>query len=226
LLPTILFEDNHLLVINKPAGMLAQGDNTGDVSVLEALKAYIKKRDKKPGNVYLGLVHRLDRPTSGVMVLAKSSKALPRLNKQFVDKTSQKIYWAMVAGTGQKERATLVHYLLRKPKQNKSFAYPKEVPNSKLAELSYSVRKQFDRYSLLEIVLKTGRHHQIRAQLSYEGMLIKGDVKYGASRPNKDGSIHLHARALTIVHPTLKDKMTFTAPPPIDPLWDAVRDTT
>lgn len=205
--------------------MLAQGDNTGDESVVEALKAYIKKRDNKPGNVYLGLVHRLDRPTSGVMVLAKSSKALPRLNKQFAEKKSQKIYWAMVAGTVEKKQATLIHYLLRKPKQNKSFAYPKEVPNSKLAELSYEIRKELDRYSLLEIVLKTGRHHQIRAQLSHTGMLIKGDVKYGASRPNKDGSIHLHARTLTIVHPTTKDKISFTAPTPIDPLWDAVRDT-
>lgn len=202
--------------------MLVQGDKTGDTSLLEQLKAYIKKRDQKPGNVYLGLVHRLDRPTSGVMVFAKSSKALPRLNKQFAEKTTQKVYWAMVSGKIEKPQDTLKHYLVRKPKQNKSYAYPKEVPNSKYAELSYSLRKQMNRYALLEVTLKTGRHHQIRAQLSHMGMTIKGDLKYGAARPNKDGSIHLHARLLTIMHPTLKKEMTFTAPTPKDALWDGL----
>lgn len=202
--------------------MLVQGDKTGDTSLLEQLKAYIKKRDQKPGNVFLGLVHRLDRPTSGVMVFAKSSKALPRLNKQFAEKTTQKVYWAMVSGKIEKPQDTLKHYLVRKPKQNKSYAYPKEVPNSKYAELSYSLRKQMNRYALLEVTLKTGRHHQIRAQLSHMGMTIKGDLKYGAARPNKDGSIHLHARLLTIMHPTLKKEMTFTAPTPKDALWDGL----
>ena len=199
--------------------MLVQGDKTGDGSLLDLLKAYIKKRDQKPGNVYLGLVHRLDRPTSGVLVFAKSSKALPRLNKQFAEKTTRKVYWAMVSGNIEKPQDTLKHYLVRKPKQNKSYAFPREVPNSKFAELSYSTLKKMDRYTLLEVTLKTGRHHQIRAQLCAEGLIIKGDLKYGASRPNKDGSIHLHARLLTIVHPTLKKEMTFTAPTPVDALW-------
>lgn len=220
--PEILFEDNHLLVINKPAGMLSQGDNTGDASVLEVCKNMIKHRDKKLGNVYLGLPHRLDRPTSGVMVLAKTSKALTRLNKQFAEKGTQKIYWAIVSGTPKASPTRLVHFLVRKPAQNKSYAHKKEVPNSKVAILIYSKKKAFDRYSLVEIELLTGRHHQIRAQLSAEGLTIKGDLKYGASRPNKNGSIHLHAKKLTLSHPTLKKRITFIAPPPKDALWDAV----
>lgn len=202
--------------------MLAQGDNTGDASVLDSVKAYIKIRDHKPGAVFLGLVHRLDRPTSGVMVLAKTSKALARLNKQFAEKTTQKTYWAIVAGTPADGPTRLVHHLVRKPAQNKSFANKKEVPNSKRAELIYTKRKILNRYCLLEIELLTGRHHQIRAQLSSEGIFIKGDLKYGAPRPNKDGSIHLHARKLTLIHPTLKDTVSFTATPPKDPLWDVI----
>ena len=220
--PEILFEDNHLLVINKPAGMLSQGDNTGDATVLEVCKNMIKHRDKKLGNVYLGLPHRLDRPTSGVMVLAKTSKALTRLNKQFAEKGTQKIYWAIVSGTPKASPTRLVHFLVRKPAQNKSYAHKKEVPNSKVAILIYSKKKAFDWYSLVEIELLTGRHHQIRAQLSAEGLTIKGDLKYGASRPNKNGSIHLHAKKLTLSHPTLKKRITFIAPPPKDALWDAV----
>lgn len=202
--------------------MLAQGDKTGDTSVLYSLKTFIKVRDKKPGAVFLGLVHRLDRPTSGVMVLAKTSKALTRLNKQFAEKTTQKVYWAMVAGAPEDSPTRLVHFMVRKPAQNKSFAHKKEVPNSKRAELIYTKRKSLDRYSLLEIELLTGRHHQIRAQLSAEGLIIKGDLKYGAPRPNTNGSIHLHARKLTLSHPTLKNMMTFTATPPKDGLWDTV----
>lgn len=220
--PEILFEDNHLLVINKPAGMLSQGDNTGDLSVLEVCKNMIKHRDKKPGSVYLGLPHRLDRPTSGVMVLAKTSKALTRLNKQFAEKGTQKIYWAIVSGTPKASPTRLVHFLVRKPAQNKSYAHKKEVPNSKIATLIYTKKKAFDRYSLIEIELLSGRHHQIRAQLSAEGLTIKGDLKYGASRPNRDGSIHLHAKKLTLSHPTLKKRITFIAPLPKDALWDAV----
>jgi 23S rRNA pseudouridine1911/1915/1917 synthase len=222
--PQILFEDNHLLVINKPPGVLAQGDNTKDRSVLDIVKNIIKIRDEKPGKVYLGLVHRLDRPTSGVMVLAKTSKALSRLNKQFAEKTTSKTYWAIVSGTAADTPTRLSHFLIRKQAQNKSYAHRKEVPNSKFSELIYTKKRDLDRYTLLEIELLTGRHHQIRAQLSAEGLIIKGDLKYGAKRPNKDGSIHLHARKLTIIHPTLKEPISFTAPPPKDAVWNAVVD--
>ena len=222
--PQILFEDNHLLVINKPPGVLAQGDNTKDSSVLDIVKNIIKIRDNKPGKVYLGLVHRLDRPTSGVMVLAKTSKALSRLNKQFAEKTTSKTYWAIVSGTAADTPTRLSHFLIRKQAQNKSYAHRKEVPNSKFSELIYTKKRDLDRYTLLEIELLTGRHHQIRAQLSAEGLIIKGDLKYGAKRPNKDGSIHLHARKLTIIHPTLKEPISFTAPPPKDAVWNAVVD--
>ena len=222
--PQILFEDNHLLVINKPPGVLAQGDNTKDPSVLDIVKNIIKIRDKKPGKVYLGLVHRLDRPTSGVMVLAKTSKALSRLNKQFAEKTTSKTYWAIVSGTAADTPTRLSHFLIRKQAQNKSYAHRKEVPNSKFSELIYTKKRDLDRYTLLEIELLTGRHHQIRAQLSAEELIIKGDLKYGAKRPNKDGSIHLHARKLTIIHPTLKEPISFTAPPPKDTVWNAVVD--
>ena len=201
--------------------MLSQGDNTKDLSVLDVMKNIIKLRDKKLGNVYLGLVHRLDRPTSGVMVLAKTSKALSRLNKQFVDKTTSKTYWAVVSGEAADKPTRLSHYLLRKQAQNKSYAHKKEVPNSKFSELIYTKKLALNRYTLLEIELLTGRHHQIRVQLSAEGLCIKGDLKYGAKRPNKDGSIHLHARELTLTHPTLKESIGFTAPPPKDPVWDA-----
>lgn len=220
--PQILFEDNHLLVINKPPGVLAQGDNTKDCSVLDIVKNIIKIRDEKPGKVYLGLVHRLDRPTSGVMVLAKTSKALSRLNKQFAEKTTSKTYWAIVSGTAADTPTRLSHFLIRKQAQNKSYAHRKEVPNSKFSELIYTKKQDLDRYTLLEIELLTGRHHQIRAQLSAEELIIKGDLKYGAKRPNKDGSIHLHARKLTIIHPTLKEPINFTAPPPKDTVWNAV----
>jgi 23S rRNA pseudouridine1911/1915/1917 synthase len=222
--PQILFEDNHLLVINKPPGVLAQGDNTKDRSVLDIVKNIIKIRDEKTGKVYLGLVHRLDRPTSGVMVLAKTSKALSRLNKQFAEKTTSKTYWAIVSGTAADTPTRLSHFLIRKQAQNKSYAHRKEVPNSKFSELIYTKKRDLDRYTLLEIELLTGRHHQIRAQLSAEGLIIKGDLKYGAKRPNKDGSIHLHARKLTIIHPTLKKPISFTAPPPKDAVWNAVVD--
>jgi len=222
--PQILFEDNHLLVINKPPGVLAQGDNTKDRSVLDIVKNIIKIRDNKPGKVYLGLVHRLDRPTSGVMVLAKTSKALSRLNKQFAEKTTSKTYWAIVSGTAADTPTRLSHFLIRKQAQNKSYAHRKEVPNSKFSELIYTKKRDLNRYTLLEIELLTGRHHQIRAQLSAEGLIIKGDLKYGAKRPNKDGSIHLHARKLTIIHPTLKEPISFTAPPPKDAVWNAVVD--
>lgn len=201
--------------------MLSQGDQTGDESVIDILKNFIKNREQKPGNVFMGLVHRLDRPTSGVMVLAKTSKALSRLNQQFAEKTPQKVYWAMVSGKPNSSSTRLSHFLIRKPKQNKSFAHIKEVPSSKFAELIYTEKQRLDRYSLLEVELLTGRHHQIRAQLCKEGMIIKGDLKYGAPRSNKNGSIHLHARKLTLVHPTMKEPISFVAPTPEDPLWNS-----
>lgn len=202
--------------------MLSQGDHTGDLCALDNCKHMIKLRDQKPGNVYLGLPHRLDRPTSGILVLAKTSKALTRLNKQFAEKSTQKIYWAMVTGAPKETPTRLQHYLVRKPAQNKSYAHKNEVPNSKMAELIYTKKQEFDRYSLVEIELLTGRHHQIRSQLSAEGLTIKGDLKYGAKRPNNGGSIHLHARKLTLTHPTLKEPVTFTAPPPKDALWNSI----
>ncbi len=216
----ILYEDNHLFVINKRAGDLVQGDQTNDAPLSDLIKAFIKKRDEKPGAVYLGVPHRLDRPTTGVIVFAKTSKALSRLNKMFAEKQTQKTYWAIVKDKPKKKSETLVHYLLRNPKQNKSYAHDKEVEGAKKASLSYRLIKSFDRYHLLEIELHTGRHHQIRSQLSKIGAPIKGDLKYGFPRSNKDGSIHLHARKLQFIHPVKKEELTITAPTPTeDPLW-------
>lgn len=217
----IIYEDNHLLVVNKPAGLLVQGDQTGDPTLLDHAKDYIKTKYKKPGAVYLGLVHRLDRPTSGVVVLARTSKTLSRLNQQFKDRDPKKTYWALVDGKPKKE-TKLIHFLKRNPKLNKSFAHQHEVPESKKAILKYKCLKTLNNYSLLEIDLHTGRHHQIRAQLSAEKLFIKGDLKYGAKRPNSDGSIHLLARTLEITHPVRKERLLLVAQPPIDdPLWGA-----
>lgn len=215
----IVFEDNHLIVINKPVGCLVQGDYTGDEPLSETVKTYIKNKYNKPGNVYLGVVHRLDRPTSGVLVFAKTSKALSRLNKQFSERQTQKIYWAVVKNKPHKIQDRLVHYLKRNPKQNKSYAYPKEIPHSKQAILTYKIIKSLKHYHLLEIELETGRHHQIRSQLSFIGSPIKGDLKYGAKRSNVDGGIHLHAKKLCFIHPTLQEKMCFEANLPDDKLW-------
>lgn len=217
----VLFEDNHLIVVNKRAGDIVQGDKTGDDPLSEVVKQYLKEKYNKPGNVYLGVVHRLDRPTSGIVLFAKTSKALPRLNKMFAEGETQKTYWAVVKNAPPQESGSLTHWLVRNPKQNKSYAHPKEVPNSKKAVLDFKVIKRLDNYFLLEIDLKTGRHHQIRAQLAAIGCTIKGDLKYGADRSNKDGGIHLHARNLTILHPVKKEPITFLAPPPEDPVWNA-----
>lgn len=217
----VLYEDNHLIVVNKRPGDIVQGDRTGDVPLSEIVKEYLKIKYGKPGNVYLGVVHRLDRPTSGIVVFAKTSKALPRLNKLFSEGKTQKTYWAVVKSPPQKTQDTLVHWLVRNPKQNKSYAHSREVAHSKRAILEYRHLKELDHYALLEIDLKTGRHHQIRAQLAYIGTAIKGDLKYGADRSNKDGSIHLHARTLVFEHPVKKENITFVAPPPKDPVWDA-----
>ena len=217
----VLFEDNHLIAINKRAGDIVQGDKTGDTPLSEVVKQYIKKKHQKPGNVYLGVAHRLDRPTTGIVVFAKTSKALPRLNKLFAEKDAQKTYWAVVNKMPEKEKDTLVHWLKRNTKQNKSYAHIKEVPDSKKAILDYKVIRSLDRYFLLEIDLKTGRHHQIRAQLAAIGCAIKGDLKYGSDRSNKDGSIHLHARSLSFVHPVKKEMLQLIAPPPEDSVWNA-----
>lgn len=217
---SVIYEDNHILVVNKTAGLLVQGDKTGDKSLLDLAKKYIKNKYQKPGEVFLGLVHRLDRPTTGVIVLARTSKALSRLSQQFKERIPKKIYRAVVSGTPE-PKATLEHYLRKNSSKNKSFHYPKNTPNTKTAILHYRSVKQLKSYHVLDIELETGRHHQIRAQLAAVGLHIKGDLKYGAKRPNKNGSIHLHARSLTLIHPTKKEEMTFLAPTPDDVIWNA-----
>lgn len=218
----ILYEDNHLIVINKSPGELVQGDKTGDIPLVELVKAYIKKKYNKPGAVFLGVVHRLDRPTSGAVVFARTSKALTRLNAQFNERKTNKIYWAIVSNPFDRPSGSLTHWMIRNTKNNKSKAHIKEVPQSKKALLDFKRQMVMDHYSLLSIVLKTGRHHQIRAQLSAIGHPIKGDLKYGAKRSNPDGSICLHARSLELDHPVTKERLSFTASPPKTALWNAV----
>jgi 23S rRNA pseudouridine1911/1915/1917 synthase len=218
----ILFEDNHLIVITKRAGELVQGDQTGDIPLVESVKAYLKKKYSKPGAVYLGVVHRLDRPTSGVVLFAKTSKALSRLNEQFKNRIPKKTYWAIVPKEFADKKGTLCHWMTRNTKQNKSKAHINEVPNSKLAKLQFQRVKGLDHYCLLEINLETGRHHQIRAQLSMVGFPIQGDLKYGAPRSNKDGSISLHARCLEVKHPVTKKAIVFTSDPLKVGIWKAV----
>lgn len=217
----VIYEDNHLIAINKRPGDIVQGDKTGDVPLSVVTQEYLKRKYNKPGNVYLGVAHRLDRPTSGLVLFAKTSKALPRLNRIFAEKEAKKVYWAIVKKRPEKENAVLVHWLKRNTKQNKSYAHTKEVPDSKKAILEYQVLKKLDRYFLLEIDLKTGRHHQIRAQLAAIGCPIKGDLKYGFDRSNSDGSIHLHARQLSLLHPVKKEILVLLAPPPRDAVWVA-----
>ncbi len=217
----VLYEDNHVIIVNKRPGDIVQGDKTGDEPLSEVVKEYIKEKYNKPGNVYLGVVHRLDRPTSGIVLFSRTSKALPRLNKLFKDKEARKTYWAVVKNPPPNTERSLTHYLKRNPKQNKSYANIKEVPESKKALLDYRVLKKLDNYYLLEIDLHTGRHHQIRSQLSAIGCPIKGDLKYGFDRSNKDASIHLHARRLSFTHPVSKEEIEVVAPPPEDPVWDA-----
>ncbi|SFW58763.1 23S rRNA pseudouridine1911/1915/1917 synthase [Sinomicrobium oceani] len=216
----VLFEDNHIIAINKRPGDIVQGDKTGDQPLSEVVKEYLREKYNKPGNVYLGVVHRLDRPTSGIVIFAKTSKALPRLNKMFADKETHKTYWAVVQNAPPENEETLEHWLVRNPKQNRSYAHLKEVRDAKRASLTYRILKKLQRYYLLEIDLHTGRHHQIRSQLSAIGCPIKGDLKYGFNRSNKDASIHLHARKLSFVHPVKKEEITIVAPPPSeDNLW-------
>ncbi len=218
----IIYEDNHLIVINKRVGDIVQGDSTGDKPLSDIVKEYIKKKYDKPGDVYLGVVHRLDRPTTGIVLFAKTSKALTRLNEAFKNRATQKTYWAVIKNTPPKEKDTLVHFLKRNPKNNTSKAHSKEVPKSKQASLSYDVIKKLDHYFVLEIDLHTGRHHQIRAQLQAIGCPIKGDLKYGFDRSNPNGGIHLHAQKLILAHPVTKEIHTFMAKPPKDSVWDAL----
>lgn len=215
----IVYEDNHLIIVNKSCSELVQGDKTGDVSLIDKLKAYIKVKYNKPGDVFLGLVHRLDRPTSGLVIFARTSKGLTRMNQMFKDKKVIKKYWAVVDQPPPKEEERLTHYLKKNEKQNKSYVVKDNTKGSKEASLTYKLINSSDKYHLLEIQLHTGRHHQIRAQLAAVGCKIKGDLKYGFSRSNKDGGIHLHARYLEFEHPVKKEVMSFTAPVPDDNLW-------
>ena len=218
---TVVYEDNHVIIVSKESGEIVQGDKTGDTPLSETVKQYIKEAYAKPGNVFLGVVHRLDRPVSGLVLFARTSKALPRLNKMFAEGDIHKTYWAIVANTPPQTEGTLVHWLVRNEKQNKSYAYDHEVPNSKRAELDYKVIGRSDRYCLVEVVLKTGRHHQIRCQLAKMGCPIKGDLKYGAKRSNADGSICLHSRRMEFVHPISKKEIVVKAPVPNDNLWNS-----
>ncbi|MEM6685273.1 MAG: RluA family pseudouridine synthase [Bacteroidota bacterium] len=217
----VLYEDNHIIIVNKRAGDIVQGDKTGDKPLSEVVKEYIAVKYNKPGNVFLGVVHRLDRPTTGIVVFARTSKALPRLNQLFAEKKAKKTYWAVVDKMPPKSQDTLTHWLRKNPKNNKSTAFSNEVKGSKKAVLAYKVVKKLDRYVLLEIALHTGRHHQIRVQLAAIGCRIKGDLKYGFARSNKDASIHLHARKLVFTHPVKKELLEITAPLPNDPVWNA-----
>lgn len=220
---TILYEDNHLVIVNKQAGEIVQGDKTGDTPLSDIVKDWLKEKHNKPGNVYLGVVHRLDRPVSGVVLFAKTSKALPRLNKMFAEHNKvNKTYWAIVQNRPLEPQGTLTHWLTRQEKNNTARAYDREVPGSKKAVLDYELIASGDRYHLLEIHLHTGRHHQIRCQLAKIGCPIKGDLKYGAPRSNPDGSISLHARTLTLEHPVNHESISVTAPVPDDKLWLAL----
>lgn len=221
----VLYEDNHILVANKPNNMLVQADTTGDVALEDLAKQYIKIKYNKPGAVFLNAVHRIDRPVSGVVVFARTSKALTRLNEQFRSKEIKKTYWAIVKNRPKAESATLEDYIRRDAKKNKSFVCQKDAKDAKLARLSYSLIASSENYHLLEIDLHTGRHHQIRCQLSHMGCPIKGDLKYGAERSNKDGGISLHARSVEFIHPVTKESIKITAPVPEDNLWKALSES-
>jgi len=218
---SVLFEDNHIIAINKQCGDIVQGDKTGDRTLGDDVKEFIKNKYNKPGNVFLGVTHRLDRPTSGVILFARTSKALSRLNEMFQDHQAiQKTYWAVVDKKPEHLTGDLNHWLVRDTKQNKSFAYSTEKKESKKASLTYRYLGSSDKFHLVEIDLHTGRHHQIRAQLAFLGLHIKGDLKYGAARSNSDGGIHLHARKIKFTHPVTGEEMNLVAPPPADPVWN------
>ncbi len=221
---SVIYEDNHLIVINKKPSQIVQGDKTGDETLPDMIKSYLKEKYNKPGNVFCGVVHRLDRPTSGIVVFAKTSKALSRLSEQFKSRETEKTYWAVVEDAPPKDEEKLEHYLLKNEKQNKSYIVAVDKPGAKKASLHYKMIKSSTRYHLLEVQLFTGRHHQIRCQLAGIGCAVKGDLKYGAKRSNKDGSIHLHARKLVLTHPTTKERLLFVAPVPDDNLWKFFED--
>ena len=217
----VLYEDNHIIVINKRAGEIVQGDKTGDKSLCDLLKQFLKEKYAKPGNVFVGLPHRLDRPVSGIVVFAKTSKALERLNAMFRDGGVKKIYWAITKEKPLKPEEELQSWIVRNEKMNKSFSYPKQVEGSKHAVLHYRHIASSQNYNLIEVELKTGRHHQIRCQLASIGCPIKGDLKYGSKRSNPDGSISLHARYVEFTHPVSKELIQITAPLPSDKLWQS-----
>ena len=217
----VVYEDNHIIIVNKQSGEIVQGDKTGDRPLSDIVKDYIKEKYQKPGAVFLGVVHRLDRPVSGLVVFARTSKALTRLNKMFAEGEVHKTYWALVKNAPQKTEDTLTHWLVRNEKQNKSYAYATEKPNAKKAILKYRLIGKSDNYSLLEVQLMTGRHHQIRCQLAAMGCPIKGDLKYGAPRSNPDGSISLQSHRVEFIHPVSKERITVEARLPDDPLWQA-----
>ena len=216
---TVVYEVNHIIVVNKTASEIGQADKTGDTPLSETVKQYLKEKYQKPGNVFLGVTHRLDRPVSGLVIFAKTSKALTRLNEMFRAGEVKKTYWAVVKNAPKESEGELVHFLVRNEKQNKSYAYDKEVPNSKKAVLDYRLIGRSENYYLLEVDLKTGRHHQIRCQLAKMGCPIKGDLKYGSPRSNPDGSICLHARRVRFVHPVSKELIELKAPLPEGNLW-------
>lgn len=218
----VIYEDNHIIAVNKTNSEIVQGDKTGDTPLSDMLKAWLKEKYSKPGNVFVGVAHRLDRPVSGVVVFAKTSKALARLNDMFRLGEVKKTYWAIVKNNPPAPEGELVNWLVRNEKQNKSYAYDKECPNSKKAILHYKVIARSDRYYLLEIDLKTGRHHQIRCQLAKMGCPIKGDLKYGFDRSNKDGGISLHAHSAAFIHPVSKNPVEIIAPVPDDTLWKSL----
>lgn len=221
----VVYEDNHIIIVSKESGEIVQGDKTGDTPLSDIVKAYLKEKYQKPGEVFLGVVHRLDRPVSGLVVFARTSKALSRLNKMFAEGEVYKTYWAIISrqAQGDAEYHTLTHWLVRNEKQNKSYAYDTEKPNSKKAVLKYRVIGHSDRYSLVEVQLLTGRHHQIRCQLAKVGMPIKGDLKYGAPRSNPDGSISLLSRRIEFIHPVSKTHIAVEAEVPADNLWQALQ---
>ena len=217
---TVVYEDNHIIIVNKTASEIVQGDKTGDTPLSETVKQYLKEKYSKPGNVFISVTHRLDRPVSGLVVFAKTGKALSRLNEMFKNSEVKKTYWAVVKNLPREEEGELVNYLVRNEKQNKSYAYDKEVPGSKKAILRYRIIGRSQNYYLLEVDLKTGRHHQIRCQLAKMGSPIKGDLKYGSPRSNPDGSICLHARSIRFVHPVSKELIEVEAPVPPGNLWN------
>jgi 23S rRNA pseudouridine1911/1915/1917 synthase len=223
-MPEILYEDNHIIAVNKKSSDLSQGDKTEDVSLDTIVKQYIKEKYNKPGEVFLGVVHRLDRPVSGVLLFARTSKALTRLNEMFREKEVKKIYWAIVKDRPPAEEGTIKHFLKKNEAQNKSYVYDTEVKGSKEASLSFKLLARADKYYLLEVELHSGRHHQIRAQLAKVGCAIKGDLKYGFPRSNENGSISLLARKIEFIHPVTKDKLAIVAPMPKGDIWSVFRD--